>query len=70
MSKVAYDNTVIFWCKSHRQTFSELIIEVDVTDYFICNCWTQVTKLAISTTNFVAKNNTDSMVQILSSNFS
>ena len=50
--------------------FSELTIEADVTDYFICNCWTQVTKLAISTTNFVAKNNTDSMVQILSSNFS
>ena len=47
--------TLILWYKSYHQTFPELII-VDVTPYFICNCWTQVTKLVTSTAYFVAKN--------------
>ena len=47
--------TLILWYKSYQQTFPELII-VDVTPYFICNCWTQVTKLVTSTAYFVAKN--------------
>ena len=47
--------TLILWYKSYHKTFPKLII-VDVTPYFICNCWTQVTKLVTSTAYFVAKN--------------